>query len=175
MMLIAAARPPRQSFLRGPVHGLLRGRVGVDRGHQTGLDADAFLEQHVDHRREAVRGAGGVRHDVVLGRVVLVLVHAHEQRLDVALARGGDDDLLGAGREVALGLLGVGEEAGRLDHVVDAQRLPGQLARLLGGHDALDLVAVDDQHVVVLRRGARSSSAETACLKRPCTESYFIW
>ena len=73
-----------------------------------------------------------------------------EQRLHVALAGRRDDHLLGAGREVALGLLRVGEEAGRLDHVVGPQLLPRQLARVLGGHHALDLVAAHHQHVVVL-------------------------
>ena len=74
----------------------------MDRRHQAGLDPDPFLEQHVNDGRQAVRGAGGIRDDVVLGRVVLALVDAHHQRLDVALARCRDDDLLGARREVAL-------------------------------------------------------------------------
>jgi hypothetical protein len=86
----------------------------------------------------------------VLGGVVLALVHAHQQRLHPALARGGDDDLLGPGREVALGLLEVGEEAGALEHVVGPELLPGELARVLGGHDALHLVAAHDQDVVAL-------------------------
>ena len=42
------------------------------------------------------------------------------------LAGRGDDDLLRAGGEVALGLLGLGEQAGRFDHVVDAELLPRQ-------------------------------------------------
>jgi hypothetical protein len=116
-----------------------------------GLDPDAFLQQHVHDRREAVRGAGGIRDDVVRRGVVLALVHAHQQRLQLALAGRGDDDLLGAGRDVALRLLGVGEEARRLDDVVDLQLLPRQLARLLRGHDALHFVAADHQHVVVRR------------------------
>jgi len=46
----------------------------------------------------------------LLGRVVLVLVDAHQQGLDAALARARDDDILGAARgQVPLGLLGVGE------------------------------------------------------------------
>ena len=151
----AAAAPV---LLGRAVDRLLRRGVAVDRGHQAGLDADALLQEHVDDRRQAVRGAGGVRDDVVLGGVVLVLVDAHQQRLHLALAGGGDDDLLRAGREVALGLLGVGEEAGRLDDVVDAELLPGQLARVLRRHDALDLVAADDEHVVALGRSGCSSS-----------------
>ena len=45
------------------------------------------------------------------------------------LAGRGDDDLLGAGGEVALGLLGFGEEAGGFDDMIDAQRLPRQRGR----------------------------------------------
>ena len=72
----AAAAPV---LLGGAVHRLLRRGVGVDRGHQAGLDADAFLQQHVDDGREAVGRAGGVGDDVVLGRVVLALVDAHDE------------------------------------------------------------------------------------------------
>src|SRR5437588_1499727 len=45
----------------------------------TTLFRSAFLEQHVHKRREAVRGAGGVGDDVVLGDVELVVVHAHHR------------------------------------------------------------------------------------------------
>ena len=63
------------------------------------------------------------------------------------MAGRGDDDFLGAGGEMALGFFGVGEQAGGFDDVIDAQLLPRKLAGLLGGHDALDLVAVDDERV----------------------------
>ena len=142
-------RAPAAPVLLGrAVDDLLRGGVAVDRGHQAGLDADPFLEQHVDDRRQAVRGAGGVRDDVVPAGSYSPSLTPITQRLHVALARRRDDDLLRARREVALGLLGVGEEARRLDHVVDAQRLPGQLARVLRRQDALHLVAADDEDVV---------------------------
>ena len=58
------------------------------------------------------------------------------------LGRGGDDHLLGARLEVLGGVVAGGEEAGRLDHDVDAEVAPGQRRRVaLGEH--LDLVAVD--------------------------------
>jgi hypothetical protein len=77
----------------------------VHGGHQAFLDAEAFLEEHVDERREAVRGAGGVGDDVVLGGVVASSSFTPMHDRDVlALGRSGDDDLLGAGGEVALGL-----------------------------------------------------------------------
>ena len=87
MILIAAARPPRQSFLLRAVDGFLGGGVGVDGGHQAGLDADAFLEQHMHQRGEAVGGAGGVGDDEVLGGIVFVVVDAHDEGFHFALGR----------------------------------------------------------------------------------------
>src|SRR5690606_12319368 len=78
--------------------------VGVHRGHQT-LDDAEVLHQGLRHRRHAVGGAGGVGQDVVVGRVVLVVVDAHDDRQVLALGGGGDDDLLGAGVEVLLRVL----------------------------------------------------------------------
>ena len=46
------------------------------------------------------------------GGVVLLVVNAHDEGLDAALGGGGDNDLLGAGLDVALGLVLLGEEAG---------------------------------------------------------------
>ena len=62
---------------------------------------------------------------------------------------------------MALGLLAVGEQARRFDHVVDAQLLPRQLGRRLGADDR-DLLAVDDQHVVRFLVGARLLRADLA-------------
>src|SRR5690606_9097907 len=57
------------------------------------------------------------------------------------------------GGDVAGGLVGVGEQAGGLDHVVDAQVLPGKAGGVAGGGDALDLVTVDDENVGLFLRG----------------------
>ena len=65
----------------------------------------------------------------MLGGVVLVVVHAHDDREAIALGRGGDDDLLGAGGDVALGLFHVGEQAGGFDDEVHAERFPRQFRR----------------------------------------------
>ena len=87
------------------------------------------------------------------------------------LAGRGDDDLLRAGGEVALGLLAVGEQAGGFDHVVDAQLLPRQLGGRLRADDR-DLLAVDDQHVVGFLVGARLLRADRA-VELGWVESYF--
>ena len=54
----------------------------------------------------------------------------------------------------ARGLVGVGEETGRLEHDVDAQVAPRQRGRIPLLED-LDLAAVDDQRVVGVVDGAR--------------------
>ena len=41
---------------------------------------------HLDDRREAVRGAGGVRDDVVLRRIVLLLVYAEDHVMSSLVA-----------------------------------------------------------------------------------------
>src|SRR5690606_21171321 len=87
------------------------------------LDADALVES-LRQRGEAVRGARGVRDDVVLGRVVLGVVHADDERRVLVRGRGRDDDLLGTGVDVGLGLGRIGEEAGRLDDDVRAELAP---------------------------------------------------
>ena len=80
--------------------------------------------------------------------VVFAFVDAHDDGRAIALGRRGDDDLLRAGGEVALGLLDVREQPGGLDHHVHAQLLPGQLRRVLGA-DHQHLLAVDDEHIVL--------------------------
>ena len=149
--------------LVGQVEDLLVVRVGVDRRHLALHDPEGVV-QHLGHRGEAVRRAGGVRDDVVLLGVVLVVVDADDDREVLALGGGGDDDLLGAGRDVGLGLVGVGEEAGGLEHVLDAEVLPGELRRVLDGED-LDLAARP--------RGSSSPSAFTSSGRLPRIESYF--
>ena len=57
------------------------------------------------------------------------------------------DDERRAGVEVGGGLVAVGEEAGRLDHHVDAEVAPRQGLRVALGED-LEGVAVDDDAVV---------------------------
>ena len=79
---------------------------------------------------------------VCLAGVVLVVVDAHDDGDVLVLGRGRDDDLLGAVVDVRLGLVGVGEEAGRLDDDVGAQVAPGQLGRVALG-EGLDRLAVD--------------------------------
>ncbi|MPM30687.1 hypothetical protein SDC9_77237 [bioreactor metagenome] len=143
---------------------VLVGGVGVDGRHQA-LDDAELVVQHLGDRGEAVRGARRVGDDVVLLRVVLGVVHADHDGLVLVLRRGGDDDLLGAGLDVGLGLGGVGEAAGRLDHDVRADLAPRQRRRILlrVGHD---LVAVDREGLLVVRDLAVEAAEDRVVLEQ---------
>ncbi len=121
-------------------------RVRVDRRHETALDR-VRLVQELRERRDAVRRARRVRDDRVLLRVVILVVHAEDDRHVRVRCRCGDDDLLRAGIEVLLGALALREEAGRLDRDVDAELAPRQVGRVALGEE-LDLVVADAQHAV---------------------------
>ena len=89
--------------------------------------------------------------DVVLLGVVLVVVDPDAERDVRPLGGRRDDDLLGAGVEMRLVLLLVGEEAGALEHDVDTELLPRELAGLLLGED-LDVLAADRERALSGRR-----------------------
>ena len=120
--------------------------VGVDGGHEAGLDAELLVQQ-LDHGGHGVGGAGTGGDDHV-GSLEDVVVHAeHNGRGGVILGRGGDQDLLGASVDVSLGLLGGGVEAGALEHVLNTVVLdPRNVVGVLLGVD-LVFLAVDDDGV----------------------------
>jgi hypothetical protein len=71
--------------------------------------------------RQAVGGAGGVGDDRVLGRQLVVIDAVDDGEID-ALGRRRDQHALGAGVEMLLGALAVGEEAGAFERDVDIVR-----------------------------------------------------
>ena len=144
---------------------VLVGGVGVDRGHQTALDAEV-VEKHLGERREAVRGARGVREDVVHRAVVGLLVDAEDDRGDVVTGgRSRDDDLLGAAGDVLARILGLGEAAGGLDDDVDAQLAPRQVGRVALFED-VDRLAVDDDLVAVELDGRVETARDRVVLQK---------
>ena len=138
-------------LLGGAVNGLLGGGDGVDGGHQAVGDAELVVEDLGDGG-QAVGGAGSVGHE---GHVagVLIQVDAADEHGGVILGGSGHNDLLGAGVDVALGLLLGQEQAGGLHHVLSADLAPGDLG---GVHLGVDhhLVAVDGDGAVVILDGA---------------------
>src|SRR5450759_589447 len=142
-----AGRPGAPQVLVWSVQDDLVVGVSVNGGHVRPLDAEA-VEEHLHQRHQAVGGAGGVGDHVVLGLVVRVLVDAQHHG-DVGFGRrSGDDDLLGAGRDVLGGLVAVGEEPCRLHDHVDVQLFPGELLGVSLGKDP-HLFVIDDKHALV--------------------------
>src|SRR3989449_10365508 len=123
-------RPPRSTLF--PYTTLFRSR----RGHESAHEPEA-VEHHLHYGHEAVSGAGGVGNDVVLGRVVAVVVHAHHDRDVLALGRGGDHDLLRTGGEVLRRRVAVGKAPGAFEHPRHAEILTPGLLWLLVGRAAL--------------------------------------
>ena len=117
--------------------------VAVDGGHQRALDPP-LIGDHFGCRSEAVRGAAGIRDDVVLRWVVLLLVHAHHDRQVFACRRGADDHPLRTGGAVRRSLLGVGEESRRFNDDVNAKIAPRECRRIFA-RQHLDATAIDDE------------------------------
>ncbi len=78
---------------------------------------------YLGERGEAVGGAGRVGHNVVLGRVVLLVVDAHDEHGGVG-AGSGDDHLGGTAGNVRMGLLLSEENTGRLNNVLGTLSAP---------------------------------------------------
>ena len=128
------------------VEQLLVVRVRVNRRHPALPDAELLMDD-LRERRQAVRRARRVRDDLVRGRIVLFVVDAENERDVRPLGRRRDHDLLGARGEMLGGGAAVGEEPGRLEDDVDAERPSRQLGRVpLRQH--FELVAVDRDAVL---------------------------
>ena len=117
---------------------------------------DVIVMHDLGGRRKAVRGAGSVRNDMVLGWIVLVFVDAQHDGQILAFGGSRNDDLLGAARgdviDCTLDGLALlvdavfldGEQTGRLDDDVDAQVFPHDGGRI-GFLEDFDFLAIDQQ------------------------------
>ena len=85
--------------------------------------------------------------------VGLVEVDAERDGDVLVLGRRGDDDLLGPGLEVLGGVVALGEQAGGLDHHVDAEVAPRQVAGSRSASTRIGL-AVDGDALVAVLDGA---------------------
>ena len=138
------AGPPQ--ILVGQVQDALVVGVSVNRGHGSLEDLKAVVEDF-RRRRQAVRRAGGVREDMVLGRVIHLLIHAQHDGDVFTLGRSGNDDLLHRAFQVFLGILGFGEQARGLNNHLYAERGPVDFGRIFHFEDA-DRFAIDADGVV---------------------------
>ena len=123
-------------------HGLVVGQ-GVNGGHRTFDDADVFA-QYFGNGGEAVGGAGSIGDD---GHVVgnHVVVHTVDDgRVNISLARCGNQHFFRAAFKMDIGFGFAGERAGAFHHQVHAQVAPGQFGGVAGGEER-DFAAVDDE------------------------------
>ena len=85
--------------------------------------------------------------EMMLSSAVSLVVDVVDDRGEVVARGSGDDDLLGAGVDVSLGLGLGGVEAGALEDDVDVELAPGQVGGV-GLLVDLDLLAVDDDGIL---------------------------
>ena len=124
------------------VDDLLGGRVGMDGGHKALDDAEIIVDD-LGQRRQAVRGAGSVGHDLDI-RGVRIEVNAADEHRRVVLGRAGEHDDLRAGVQMILRLFLGQERAGALEHILDTQLAPGQELRV-AVVEQRNALAIDDQ------------------------------
>ena len=86
-------------------------------GHEAFHDAD-FVVEHLDHRRQAVGGAGRVRHDVIVGGQAGVVDPVNDGFVSAGTG-GGDQHPLRAVFEMQRGLFTGGEDTGAFQRDVD--------------------------------------------------------
>ena len=99
------------------------------------------------HRRQAVGGAGSVGNDVVLGGVVEFVVDAQHDGDVFVLGGRRNDDFLHRALNVLLGIVRVGELAGRFDDYLRSERTPVDRRGILG-REHLDLLAVHGNEIL---------------------------
>lgn len=148
--VLGSATAITPQFARWAIDGLLGGRGGVDSGHQTLNDLKVIVD-NFSQGSQAVGGARGVRHDLHVGAVGIQVDTAHEHGGIGRWSR--DDDLLGTTLQVSGGLLGGGEDTGRLNHVLSASAGPVDVGRVALAENG-DLLAIDDQETALSGNGA---------------------
>ena len=133
--------------MREIVDGLIVG-IGVHGRSKAPLDAE-IVEEDLGDGGEAIRGAGSVRDELVLGRVVLPLVDTQDHRDVGVLGRGGDDHLLGSRLQVLGGGGLVPEHSRGLHHDVHTHLAPRERRWVLrGAHPHLP--AVDEDRLALV-------------------------
>src|SRR4051794_33052283 len=106
----------------------------MDRVHESVLDAKVLMYD-LCYGSETVCRAGCIGDDVMVRRIVDVLIHTEDDRNVLTFCGGGDDDLLHAAPEMLTRILGFRKTAGRLDHNVSTDLIPGDGRRVFLGED----------------------------------------
>src|ERR1700677_1761317 len=119
--------------------------IGMDRRH--GADDDLEIVMHdFNDGGQTVGGAGCVRNDVVLGRIVNLFIYSQHQGNVFILCRRGDDDFFDRPAQMLLGIIGVGETSGRFEHDLNADGFTWKLGLIFLAENLKD-VTVDSNGV----------------------------
>ena len=142
----------------GHIQDLLVIGVSMHRHHEAALDRVQVID-NLHRRGQAVGRAGGIRNDMVLGGVILVVIDAQDDGQVFALGRSRDDNFLGAAfgdvvdgafDDLALlvdAIIFDREDARAFDHDIHAQAAPGDIGRV-GFLETLDGLAINQQGVI---------------------------
>ncbi len=117
--------------------------------HESALDRERFVED-LCHRRNAVRGARGIRDDPMARAVVRVVVYAHDERHVRVVRHSRDDDALRPGIEMRLSFVARREASGRLQDHVDTEFSPGETLGV-GDREGSQPVLADRDRVLAAR------------------------
>ncbi len=113
------------------MHGVERGlitRIGMDGGHEALQNANRFMQHHGDGR-QAVGGAGSIRHHSMRRRELVMVDAIHHGQVRIGGGRG-NQHALGAGGKMFCGIVTAGEKAGAFHRNVDVEFFPGQFGRV---------------------------------------------
>src|SRR6266852_3089718 len=144
----------------------------MDGGHGAAMDSKCFVEDF-GNGCETVCGAGGVRNDMVLRRIVGLVVHAEDKGGIRTVGGRGDDDFLHRCAKMFLRVGSLGEKTGGFHDDIRADRGPVNLSRIfrLENLEALpfhgdggigDVIDGDELNVLVVERSAHDVASDAA-------------
>ena len=120
----------------------------MNRGHDSRFDTAEFV-QNLCHRSQAVGGAAGVGHDVLVSGVVLVVVDTHDKHAVNVFSGSGQHDFLDRFAQVQGRLVALLELTRTLDNHLGAGASPIDVSRVLVSRCG-DAPTVDGQRLVVI-------------------------
>ena len=90
--------------------------------------------------RQTICGAGSVRNNVVLGRVINLLINSKHERNIFVLGGRRNDDFFYRPANMFLGVIGIGKMACGFEHNLGADRIPWKFGRIPLGENLESLV-----------------------------------
>src|SRR6266481_373239 len=148
------------------VEELLVVGVGMNGGHGAAMDSKRFVEDFGDGC-ETVCGAGSVRNDVMLRRIVSLVVHAEDEGGVRAVGRRGDNDFFHRRAKMLLRVGALGKKTGGFDDDVRADRGPVNFGRIFRLEN-LEALPFHGDGVFGVRDGVRQVAEDGVVLQKVC-------